>query len=47
MRRKPISVDKGGLCKSIRASYGKCSFESVTIYGGGRTITGVVEIYET
>lgn len=47
MRVKPRSTDNEGLAKAIRASYGKCSFESITIYGGGRTITGVDVIYET
>ncbi len=37
-----INADRGGLCRAIRACYGKCGFISFLI-GTGQGITGVVE----
>lgn len=37
-----INADRGGLCRTIRACYGKCGFASFLI-GTGQGITGVVE----
>lgn len=38
-----INVDTNGLCRSIRACYGKCGFISFLI-DTGQGITGVIEI---
>ena len=40
-----VNADKGGLCRAIRACYGKCGFISFLI-GTGQGITGVVEVDE-
>ena len=37
-----INADSGGLCRAIRACYGKCGFISFIICTG-QGITGVVE----
>ena len=40
-----INVDADGLCRSIRARYGKCGFVSFLI-DTGQGITGVIEYEE-
>lgn len=40
-----VNVDADGLCRSIRACYGKCGFMSFLI-GTGHGITGVIEYEE-
>lgn len=43
--RVPLNTDADGLCRSIRACYGKCGFISFLI-DTGQGITGVIEYEE-
>lgn len=45
MRHEFTHIDADYIARAIRASYGKCGFDSVFMRGG-HGITGVIEIYE-
>lgn len=42
MKKETINTDTDGLCRAIRACYGKCGFVSFFL-NSGQGITGVVE----